>query len=85
MTNQRGGSIRRREQEQREREGGGRGGGGGGGGGAQASETHPPSSRWNIDGNEIPHSDIEVRYTNLQPPIGLVLLPIIKCFVSMDT
>ncbi|CAI8031706.1 Ceramide kinase [Geodia barretti] len=58
VTNQRGSSIRRREQEQREREGGGRGGGGGG---AQASETRPLSSRWNIDGNEIQHSDIEVR------------------------
>lgn len=60
ITNQRGGSIRRREQSERQ-EGGGRGGG------REESERQggdfsAPSSRWNIDGSEIGHSDIEVRY-----------------------
>ena len=53
VTNQRGGSIRRREQQER--------GGRARGGDSQTNEPHPLTSRWNIDGNEIPHSDIELR------------------------
>lgn len=60
ITNQRGSSIRRREQSERQE---GRGGGGGGRGESerQGGDFSAPSSRWNIDGSEIAHSDIEVR------------------------
>ena len=50
-----------RRREQAERGGGGGGGGGGGDTDRQGGDMASPSSRWNIDGSEIPNSDIELR------------------------